>query len=107
MFERTVARNLDRVIGLKISAEPSDHASGFYCGVSDRQFVTYMPPNAQTEIVANEGFRWEHGAYVFDGFFLVKSGGMHQGTISYGLEPVSEAVVRLGRGITIRRVTLR
>jgi hypothetical protein len=54
-----------------------------------------------TELVINGAFRWEQGAYVVDGFFLVKSGGMHQGVVSLGLQPVEEAILQSSAKIAI------
>ena len=106
-LEAFVLRNVDKVVGMKITAAPSDQRPGLYVGVSNGQFVTYRTPTTPIELVAMAGFRYEHGQYVFDSFFIIKSGGMHQGTLSFGLEQVPEATVRLAAGVRIRRVNLR
>jgi hypothetical protein len=97
-FEQFVSGSLDRVIGLKVQVDKSPEGAKLSAEADkDGQFVIFMPRGGRTraEIVANEGHRYEHGAYVFDGFFLVKSGGFFQGIRSYALEPVDEAKVRL------------
>ncbi|MBL6458310.1 hypothetical protein JMJ55_23505 [Belnapia sp. T6] len=104
-FEEFISDNLDKVIGLKLSAAANTGRSGLQVTETNGQVAIYLPHDPKRvgsiEVVANSGYRWEHGGYVFDGFFLVKSGGMHQGIISYGLLPVSEAQVRLTPGLSI------
>jgi hypothetical protein len=81
-FERFVTGSLDKVVGLKVQVDKSPEGAKLSAEADkDGQFVIYMPrgEHVRVEIVANEGHRYEHGAYVFDGFFLVKSGGVHQG----------------------------
>ena len=104
-----IADNQDKIIGLQIGV----------AGGSDEQFAKfgYLVSNDEPdyflvsagkdggyEVLVKNGYRWEHGGYVIDGFYLVKSGGMHQGTLSYGLEPVSEADVRLRRTVVDRPI---
>ncbi len=98
--------HLDKVIGLKIGVEGLGEKTISVTAYSG-QFVVYRLANTQSEIVATAGFSWQHGSYIFDGFFIVKSGGIHQGVVSYGLEPVNEAIVRLNPNVRIRPVFLR
>jgi len=104
-----IADNQDKIVGLQVNV----------AGGSDEQFAKfgYLVSNDEPayflvsagkdggyEVLIKDGYRWEHGGYVIDGFYLVKSGGMHQGTLSYGLEPVSEAAVRLNRTVVDRPI---
>jgi len=50
--------------------------------------------------------RFEHSGYVLDGFYRVKSGGVHQGTSSFGLSSVDEAQIRLNGGLKIKAVKI-
>ena len=97
-FEQFLINSLDSVIGLKVYflADSSDVQGELSVGANNGQFVAYINGDvAESEIVATEGFQFLHGDYVFDGFFIVKSGGMHQGIISLYLQKTDEAQVRL------------
>lgn len=99
-FEQFLFNSLDTVIGLKISFTlNTDYKVGeLSADANNGQFVAYLTgPNNESEIVATEGYQYLHGDYVFDGFFIVKSGGMHQGVISLYLQKTDEAQVRLSR----------
>ncbi len=99
-FEQFLLNSLDTVIGLKINVASSpDYNEGeLSADTNNGQFVAYIAgPNNESEVVATDGFQYLHGDYVFDGFFVVKSGGMHQGVISLSLQKTDEAQVRLSR----------
>lgn len=91
-FADLIANHLDQIVGLKVAVEAVDQAD--MVAHANGQFAVWVP-GGDFEIVASRGFSYQHGAYVFDGYFLVKSGGMHQGVLSYGLEQVDEAQVLL------------
>ena len=97
-FEQFLFNSLDTVIGLKVwfAANENADAGDVSATANDGQFVAYLSgPGGKSEIVAREGFQYLHGDYVFDGFFVVKSGGMHLGIISLFLDRTDEAQVRL------------
>jgi hypothetical protein len=97
-FEQFLFNSLDTVIGLKVSFAAKENAGvgEVSASANERQFVAYLSgPGGESEIVANEGYQYLHGDYVFDGFFVVKSGGMHQGIISLFLDRTDEAQIRL------------
>ncbi len=99
-LESFLFNSLDTVIGLKIEFDANDtHQSGaILASAENSQFVAYRAGSGQeSEIVAVEGFSFQHGSYVFDGFFVVKSGGMHQGVVSLFLDRTDEASVLLSR----------
>lgn len=104
----TLFDQLDQIVGVKARIEPTDIRRGDFhtsAGATNGQLVLYCGSlfKGGTEVVINEpGYRWEHGGFEVDGFFLVKSGGVHQGVVSAGLMPVDEAVIRLSAGVTIR-----
>lgn len=97
-FEQFLFNSMDTIIGLKVDFSANENASEgeVSANATDNQFVAYLfVPNAESEIVATENFQYLHGNFVIDGFFVVKSGGMHQGTISLYLQKTDEAQVRL------------
>jgi len=111
-FEDFIAEHLDKVIGLKLSIERTIDdrrhlkASDSQFDAKTRQFVLYRTPDTTVEIVSTGGYTFQHGSYVFDGFYIVKSGGMHQGVVSYGPVSTDEAQVRLS-GNPIKRIDLK
>jgi hypothetical protein len=110
-FLQLVSRNLDKVIGLKVFVDPSTGAqfekSGYLALYDEngRQLsVSKGPPGGLEggiEVVKNGLIDRTMGFYVIDGFFIVKSGGVHQGVVSYGLQPVDEAAVRLNPAVKL------
>ncbi|AXS42284.1 hypothetical protein [Breoghania sp. L-A4] len=97
-LEGFLSDSVDSIVGLKVSFEDG---SGSRDGqvqayVDGEMFVTYKPgPDMETEIVATQGHSLQHGFHVFDGFFLVKYGGMNQGISSLSLQAVDEAQILL------------
>ena len=107
-LETFLFNSLDGIVGLKVSfdqAETGD-AGALNAAAEGVMFVAYLAgPDSRSEIVANEGFHFLHGSYVFDGFYLVKSGGMRQGIVSLSLEQVEESAVLLsGRDVKDIRI---
>lgn len=112
-LEKFVAKNLDKVVGLQIDVQhtgPNDASRLRADAGGDGQLAIYLSSTPQesteSEIVASDGYSFLHGSYVFDGFFPVKSGGMHQGAVSYGLMRVDEAAIRLNPSVEIRKIQL-
>jgi hypothetical protein len=96
----------DSFIGVKVRFDPAPADDDLQYSVSgdtedDYLIVFRSGDPTSTELVINGAFRWEQGAYVVDGFFLVKSGGMHQGVVSLGLQPVEEAILQSSPKIAI------
>ena len=97
-FEQFLFNSMDSVIGLKVNflLNAAYQDGRMSANENNGQFVAYLAgPNSTSEVVATEGFQYLHGAYEFDGFFIVKSGGMHQGVISLYLQKTDEATIRL------------
>lgn len=99
-FLAKVADHLDGIVGVQVWIEPTEEGDATYqVGQDDERLVV---SNETYELLAPKGaWRWEHGRYVVDGFFLVKNGGVHQGVSSLGLEPMSESAVRLKPNLTV------
>lgn len=89
----------DKVVGLKVSFPANDvYQDGvlFSAPEEDGLFSAYVPgPDMDTALAATGGYGLMQGGYVFDGFFLVKYGGLNQGITSISLVPVDEATVYL------------
>ncbi len=94
-----VADAVDTVIGLKLqidSPQPDPRAAELQDGGS-----VYLFDGEEIELNADKGGSWLHGSVVFDGFYLIKYGGMHQGILSFGLQQVDEASIILNPAIRI------
>ncbi|GGD32784.1 hypothetical protein GCM10011335_39700 [Aureimonas glaciei] len=107
-LETFLLNSMDTVVGLKISFPQSEsvETGDLNASADDGKFVAYLSgPDSETEIVANEGFSFQHGSHIFDGFFVVKSGGMNQGIISLFLEPADEASVLLS-GAPVKDISI-
>jgi hypothetical protein len=108
-FTTTVSNNLDKVIGLKVYVDPGNDAdlekNAYLVGYDNNQFSVWKGKPGESgggiEVVRNGLIDRTMGFYVIDGFYIVKSGGLHQGTLSYGLQPVDEGVVRLNPAVKV------
>lgn len=108
-FTNTISNNLDKVIGLKVYVDPGKDAdlerNAYLVGYDHEQFSVWKGKPGESgggiEVVRNGLIDRTMGFYVIDGFYIVKSGGLHQGTLSYGLQPVDEAVVRLNPAVKV------
>jgi hypothetical protein len=107
-FTKFVSDNLDAVVGVKIDVSPSDDEDferQRYLASADDDMLAIFKGDGEhggIEVVVPKGsYGWQHGHHTVDGFFVVKSGGMHQGTLSYGLTPTDEGVIRTNPGVRI------
>lgn len=110
-FTEFVAKHQDKVIGLQVHVTPGTQADftakHYMAQTDDRLFVIFKrgDNNGGIEVVAPKGEAgWLHGDYVLDGFYVVKSGGMHQGTLSYGLEKTDEGAIRANPDVIVKDV---
>jgi len=94
-FEELITSNVDRVIGLKMVAYQSAEEDELQADLSDKVCIFYNSVETQTQISVLDGYHFQHGGYVFDGFFVVKTGGTYQGILTYALKSTDEAPVRL------------
>jgi len=63
--------------------------------------AAYLFDGQEVELNVDQGATWLHGSIVFDGFYLIKYGGTHQGILSFGLKQVDEATVILNPAIQV------
>lgn len=97
-LEAFLSESTDAIVGLKLFFESEDgNRDGQVQAYQDGDmFVAYRAgPDMETEIVAMRGVGLRHGFHVFDGFYLVKYGGLNQGITSLSLQQVDEAQVLL------------
>lgn len=94
-----VSDAVDKVIGLKV------HIDSPLPDPQDTKLLdeggAYLFDGEAIELNADKGAIWLHGSIVFDGFYLIKYGGMHQGIMSVGLQQVDEATVILNPAIRV------
>jgi hypothetical protein len=107
--------NLDHIVGLKIEVTDTGNntgpsrplnAIGEGSKFGEGGTLAIWKRDGDFEIVVKDGYQYGHGNYIIDGYFLVKSGGIHQGVVSCGLIPVDEARVVLS-GARVRHMNLR
>lgn len=104
-----VVEDCDRVVGLSLLAEPQNDDQRLQIWAHGTEklvlFLKEQADDSGVELNVNGGFRWEHGSWIIDGFFLVKPGGMFQGTCCFGLLDADEASIRLNPSVRI--ITIR
>jgi hypothetical protein len=114
-FAELVGAQEDQIIGLKLDVQPGTDAdfkaSRYMAEPGDELFVISIGDGQAegdgTEVVmprAEAGYL--HGAYVINGFYRVKAGGMHQGIISYGLEKIDPGPVLLNPSVVVQDKSL-
>jgi hypothetical protein len=103
-FEEFVSKHADRIIGLQVSFDQTSDSDPLSVSTSGSQFVARLRKGT-SEVVANSGYSLQNGKYVFNGFFLVKSGGFQQGVVSYGLVRTKDEAAFL-RGVVVRKEEL-
>ncbi len=93
-LEAFLSNSIDTIVGLDIRADAG--GAGLSVSTEGDRFVAYrLGPGSETEIVADDGFGFQHGSVTLEGFFSVKYGGMNQGIVSLFLERQPDASVRL------------
>jgi hypothetical protein len=109
-----VANRLDQIVGIKVEVVPSgnDDPHKYLVDRDDRLFV--ISASAKNNF-AQEGIEivapyqeasFLHGSWVLDGFYVVKSGGVHQGIASFGLQKVNEGEVLLSPKYAVKVVRI-
>lgn len=88
----------DSVIGLKLRFNTPGNDQWSVAVQDDDSGYIF---DGEIELNVSGGAFWVNGALSLDGFWLVKYGGMHQGILSFGLQPVDEAQIRLNTGIRL------
>ncbi|THD35724.1 MAG: hypothetical protein E7773_10275 [Sphingomonas sp.] len=104
-FTDLVAANTDKIIGLKITVERSRDTDKRYFTSRDGNQLNITsgdPMNAPVEVLINSGLGTTMDMDTADGFYLIKSGGMHAaGALSFGTEAVNESQLRLNPRVRI------
>ena len=83
-------RNLDHVVHLKLSIDwPSNsievESTGYKRLIFWNEAAEYLFPN--------NTYTYLHGFYVVNGYFIARSGGVHQGVISNAFEKIDSSVL--------------
>ena len=106
-FTDLIAESMDKVIELKIAVTQSTNGEErYYVSVSGERLEISGgdPMDSPFEVLINGPTGTTMDMLAVDGFYLVKSGGMHAaGALSWGLTPVDEASIRLNPSIHIVR----
>lgn len=84
-------RNLDHIVHLKIAvdwpaATLGQEGTGFRRLIFWNDKAEYLFPNG--------AYAYRHGNYVINGYFVVRSGGIHQGIVSNYFEKIDDARAR-------------
>jgi hypothetical protein len=75
-------------------------------GLKDALSVTPAFWNSSDEFLfPNGSFFPLHGSYAIKGYFIVRSGGIHQGVASSSFEKIDDAQVMLRPGLTVNKMT--
>jgi hypothetical protein len=110
-----IASHVDQIVGIRAQIRPSENAADprdYTAADDDRLFVISEKVRNQfadegIEVVApKDEVNWLHGSWVIDGFYVVKSGGVHQGIASFGLQKVNEGEVLLSPKYVVRAVRI-
>jgi hypothetical protein len=89
-------RKYDHIVHLQISVDwPSDKTEQET--TEDKRLVFW---NSEAEyLFPNGSYTWLHGQYVINGYFIPRSGGMHQGIISIYFEKIDDVPVLLNPSV--------
>ena len=95
-LDNVACRNLDRIVHLKIavnwSADKLDRETAGY-----NRLVFW---NDKAEYLFPAGsYAYLHGDYIIDGYFIARSGGIHQGITSVAFDKVDDAKVLLNPSV--------
>jgi hypothetical protein len=93
---RLACRNYDKIVRLKISVDWS--ADGLDEETTDYKRLVFWDDTA--EYLFPEGsYSYLHGSYIINGYFIPRSGGMHQGIVSIAFEKIDDAQVLLNPAV--------
>jgi hypothetical protein len=105
-FSSFIVDNYEKTVKLKISIAKSKSLDDRLQASGDEQtFVTYTRPDPTIEISIHNGYRYEQGMYVFDGFFSVKWKAMLQGAAVVELRSLDK--VQAGPEVEVRFIQLK
>jgi hypothetical protein len=110
-FEKFIDDHVNKVVALKITVQRSDSDTApLEASADNGQLVVYLNSTpdepSESEIVAGNGFSYQHGSYVIDGLLMVKNDGTHQGVASYSLKKTDGSAARLDPSIKLEEIEL-
>jgi hypothetical protein len=87
-------RNLDRIVHVDLSINwPRDKTAA---ETTDLKRLVFW--NKEAEFLFPDGtYSLVHGSWAVKGYFIVRSGGTHQGMVSYAFEKIDDAAVSLNQ----------
>ena len=89
-------RNYDKIVHLKISIDwPADALDQ---EVTDDKRLVFWDDTAEY-LFPDGSYSYLHGSYLVNGYFIPRSGGMHQGIISIAFEKIDDAQVLLNPAV--------
>jgi hypothetical protein len=89
-------RAMDKIIHLKITVDWPDGKRDQE--TSDYQRLVFWDDSAEY-LFPKDTYVWMHGSYYINGYFIPRTGGMHQGVISNAFEKVDDASVLLNPAV--------
>ena len=90
-------RNYDHIIHLDISVDWPDKS----VDVEQTRYQRLVFwDNSAEYLVPKDSFFFLHGSYIIKGYFIARSGGVHQGVVSNAFEKISDAQVMLSPGLS-------
>jgi hypothetical protein len=94
-------RNYDHIVHLDISVNwPDDSLT---VEKTDYQRLVFWDKSAEY-LFPKDTYFVLHGSYIIKGYFIARSGGMHQGIVSNAFEKVNDAEVMLSPNVVERRI---
>ncbi len=92
-------RNYDHVVHLNLSIDAIDWPSDAI-EVESTGYKRLIFWNKAAEYLFPDGtYTYLHGSYVVDGYFIARSGGVHQGVISNAFEKIDDLSVLLNPAV--------
>lgn len=92
-------RNFDKVVHLKINVD----VKNAYAENEDYERLILSDDNYEYLFTKGSYF-WLHGGWVIDGYFIIKSGGVHQGIVSASFQQIKEETVLLNPNVSEKRI---
>ena len=98
----TWCRNVDRIVHIRIAVEwPPGSVTAEIGGYRRLVFWT-----SEVEYIFPDGsYSFQHGSYIINGYFIARSGGVHQGVVSEAFERLDDSKVLLNPAV--REVAVR
>jgi hypothetical protein len=95
-------RNVDHIVHIKIAVDwPAEQA---VAETTDYKRLVFWDSQSEYLFPA-ESYSFQHGSYLVNGYFIARSGGMHQGIVSIAFDRVEDALVLLNPYVEEVRAT--